>query len=142
MSFDLLLQNGDITISQTADFAIVVDRQKLIQDIIKMITTPIGSNVFQPSIGSLINKRLIGQTLGAANVVTILQGSIQEALGNLQKLQKVQAQSQALSPSETLITINSVSVARDSIEPRQLNVILKVVSGDGNTISETLTMSL
>jgi hypothetical protein len=142
MSFDLRLQNGDIALGADQDFDTVTDGAKLVQDVIKMVTTPQGSNKFQQAIGSLINKRLIGQTLTAQNTITVLQGSIQEALIILQKLQKQQAQKQALSPAEMLVQINSIDVSRDSIEPRQLNVILKIMAGDGNLLTETLTMRL
>jgi phage baseplate assembly protein W len=142
MSFDLRLQNGDVVLGADADFDTVVDHSKLAQDVIKMITTPLGSNKFQPAIGSLINKRLVGQVLNAQNTVTILQSSVEEALITLQKLQKQQAQTQALSPAETIIQINSITVERDSKEPRQLNVVLVLTAGDGNLVKENLTMTL
>lgn len=142
MSYDLRLQNGDVVLGGDADFDIVTDSDKLIQDVIKMVTTNQGSNRFQPAIGSLINKRLIGQTLNAQNTVTVLQASVQEALVLLQKLQKQQAQTQALSPAEMLVQINSIDVSRDSVEPRQLNVVLKLTAGDGSLLTETLTMTL
>ncbi len=142
MSFDLKLSQGDIVLSADADFSTVTDGAKLTQDVIKMITTPQGSNKFQPAIGSLINKRLVGQVLTAQNTVTVLQGSVQEALVLLQKLQRQQAQTQALTPSETLVSINNISVERDRTDPRQLNVILKIMAADGNLLTETLTMRL
>ena len=142
MSFDLRLQNGDIKLGADADFATVTDGAKLVQDVIKMITTPQGSNKFQQAIGSLINKRLVGQILNAQNTISVLQSSVEECLITLQKLQKQQAQTQALSPAETLVQINSILVTRDSIEPRQLNVVLKLTAGDGSLLTETLTMAL
>lgn len=142
MSFDLKLAGGDITLGPDADFATVVDNDKLIQDVIKFIVTPQGSNRFQQAIGSLINKRLVGQVLTAQNTVTVLQSSVEEALITLQKLQKQQAQTQTLSPAETIVQINSIDVQRDSIEPRQLNVILKLTAGDRSLLTETLTMTL
>lgn len=142
MSFDLRLKNGDIAIGNDADIAIVSNSAKLVQDVIKIITTPIGENIFQPAIGSQINKRLIGQVLTAQNTISILKASVEEALTNLQKLQKQQSQTQTLSPSETLVQINDISVSRDSSEPRQLNVILKLMSADGGLITETFSMLL
>lgn len=142
MSFDLRLQDGDIVLGADADFDVVTDGAKLVQDVIKIITTPQGSNKFQQAIGSLINKRLIGQVLNAQNTVTVLQSSVEEALIILQKLQKQQSQTQALSPAETLVQINSIDVSRDSVEPRQLNVVLKLMAGDGSLLAETLTMTL
>lgn len=142
MSFDLRLQNGDIVLGADADFDAVVDSNKLVQDVIKMITTPQGSNKFQQQIGSLINKQLVGQTLSAQNTVSVLQSSVQQALIQLQKLQQAQAQTQALSPAETIVQINSIDVQRDSVEPRQLNVVLKITAGDGSLVTETLTMTL
>jgi len=142
MSFDLRLQNGDITLGADADFDTVTNSNKLVQDVIKMITTPAGSNKFQQQIGSLINKRLVGQVLTAQNTITVLQSSVEEALVLLQKLQKAQAQTQALTPAETIVSINSINVSRDSTEPRQLNVVLKITAGDGSLLTETLTMTL
>lgn len=142
MSYDFQLQNGDIALGADADFATVTDGEKLVQDVIKMVTTPQGSNKFQQAIGSLINKRLVGQVLTAQNTVTVLQSSVQEALTTLQKLQKQQAQTQALSPAETIVQINSITVERDSVEPRQLNVVLSLMAGDGNLLPTTLTMTL
>ena len=112
MSFDLRLNSGDVTLGADADFAIVIDGAKLVQDVIKMIVTPLGGNRFQQAIGSLINKRLVGQVLTAQNTITVLQSSIEEALITLQKLQKQQAQTQSISPSETLVQINSINVER------------------------------
>lgn len=142
MSFDLLLSGGSIIISQNGDFATATGSTKLKQDIIKFVTTDQGSNKYQPQIGSLVSKRLIGQVLTPENTITILQSSVQEALVSLQKLQKIQAQSQALSPAETLVAVNSIRVQRDSVEPRQLNVILKIMAADGNLVTETLTVRL
>jgi hypothetical protein len=142
MSFDLKLLNGDIVIGNSADFAIVIDNPKLIQDTIKMVTTPQGSNRFQPAIGSLVNQRLIGKILNAQTTIGVLQSSVQEALIILQKLQKQQMQTQMLSPAETLISITDVSVTRDSVEPRQLNVILKIMAGDGQLITDSFTVRL
>lgn len=142
MSFDLLLKNGDITIGADQDFGGVIGNAKLIQDTIKIVTTPQGSNKFHLFLGSLVNERLIGQTLTPQNTVSILQGSVQEALSILQKLQKQQSYMQALSPSETLAQINSINVERDIIEPRQLNVILKIMAGDGRLLTDQLTMRL
>lgn len=142
MSFDLKLENGDIKIGGDQDFAIVTDSTKLIQDVIKFVVTPSGTNIFQPAIGSLINKRLIGQVLTAQNTITILQSSVQEALTLLQKLQKQQSLTQVISPAETLVQINSIDVSRDSVEPRQLNVVLKIMAADGSLLTDTLTMRL
>jgi 2',3'-cyclic-nucleotide 2'-phosphodiesterase (5'-nucleotidase family) len=142
MSFDLRLNSGDIVLGADADFAIVTDGDKLVQDVIKMVVTPAGSNRFQQAIGSLINKRLVGKVLTAQNTITVLQSSVQETLLLLQKLQKQQAQTQTLSPAETLVQINSIDVQRDSVEPRQLNVVLKITAGDGNLLTESLTMTL
>jgi hypothetical protein len=142
MSFDLLLNAGDIKIGADADLATVVDTPKLIQDVIKMVTTDLGSSKFQPSIGSLISKRLVGQTLGASNTVSVLQGSVQEAVLLLQKLQKQQAMTQTLSPAETILQLTNISVTRDAIEPRQLNVVLQIMAADGSLVTEAMTMQL
>lgn len=140
MSFDLLLQNGTIVIGADGDFATVSDGAKLIQDVVKMITTPQGSDKYNVALGSLVNERLIGQVLSPNTTTALLQSSVQEALITLQKLQQAQAQKQALSPAETLVSLNSVEVSKDASDPRQLNVLVKFMAGDGNLIPQVLTM--
>lgn len=142
MSFDLRLVNGDLALETNADLAIVSDGAKLIQDVIKFVTTSLGSNKFQPQIGSLISERLIGKTLDAKTTISTLQSSVQEALNTLQRLQKQQSFSQFVSPAETIVSIKSIEVTRDNVEPRQLNVILKLLAADGNLIGERFTMIL
>lgn len=141
MSFDLLLQNGDIVEGADGDLDTVTDSPKLVQDVIKMVTTPQGSNKFQPFLGSLVNQRLI-ETLNQQNMVSVLSSSVQEALVMLQRLQQQQSLTQALSPAETLVSITSITVERDSVEPRQLNVILKIKAADGSIQTETLAMRI
>ena len=142
MSFDLLLQNGTIQIGADGDFATVSDGAKLIQDVVKMITTPQGSDKYNMALGSLVNERLIGQVLTPNTTTALLQSSVQEALITLQKLQQAQAQKQALSPAETLVSLNSVNVSKDSNDPRQLNVLVNFTAGDGSLIPQVLTMRL
>jgi len=140
LSFDVKILNGDISIGQDGDFAIVVNSAKLVQDVIKFVTTDQGSSKFHPQIGSLISERLVGKVLTPENTTTVLQGSVQEAIVMLQKLQKQQAQSQILSPAETIVSIQDISVTRDKIDPRQLNVILKIQTADGNLLTETVAV--
>ena len=137
MSFDLKIDNGDLVIGANQDLDIVTDHAKLAQDVIKFVTTEKGSAKFQPAIGSLISQRLIGQPLTAQNSVTVLQSSVQEAVAQLQKLQRAQALTQALSPAETIVQINSIEVTRDSVEPRQLNVLLHLTAANGNLLTES-----
>ena len=137
MSFDLKLLSGDLVIGANQDLDVVIDHAKLAQDVIKFVTTEKGSAKFQPAIGSLISQRLIGHSLTAQNSVTVLQSSVQEAVVQLQKLQKAQALSQALSPAETIVQINSIEVTRDAVEPRQLNVTLNLTAANGGLLTES-----
>lgn len=140
MSFDLMLSNGDVIINSSGDVAIVTDQNKLIQDVIKIIITEQGTNIYHPMYGSLLNSRIIGQTLTVSNSVAILTASVNEAMTTLITLQKEQQRVQALSPAEQIVSVNNISVSRDPKEPRQLNATLTIKTGAGILVSETLTV--
>ena len=51
MSYDLKLENGDLRISNTGDLILVIDNEKLLQDAIKILITPLGGNKTHPWYG-------------------------------------------------------------------------------------------
>jgi hypothetical protein len=127
MSFDLKLFGGDLVI-QNGDFAIVEDQNKLIQDILKLVSTQLGSNPFFPAYGSPISQALIGTNeLDFAEDVATQQ--LRASIDKLKDLQQNQMKNnQIVSPQEQIAAIKDVSVSRGKDDPRYYFVNLIVIN--------------
>lgn len=129
MSFDLKIKNGDLQISSTGDLQKVQDTEKLIQDILKIVTTPMGGNPFFPWYGSSMNSSLIGNSFNFQFVGNIASSQIRESIETLQKWQGIQAGSgQTVSPAELLAAIKEVKVERNQVDPRYFRVVIKALT--------------
>jgi hypothetical protein len=130
MSYDIQIKNGDIAIGSDGDFQKVENTEKLIQDILKMVTTPLNSNLFYPWYGSPISKSLIGTPFDTQFISTVASNQLQGSIETLQKLQSLQASYQNISPSEQIAAIQEVRIERNQVDPRFFTVIIKVLSKD------------
>lgn len=129
MSFDLKIQNGDIAIdSFNNDIKKVENSDKLIQDVLKIVTTPLSSNKFYPWYGSPITKTLIGNVLDMEFTSNMATNQLRNSLENLQKLQKVQSGTQLVTAQELLATLENVSIERNIIDPRFYSIIVSVLN--------------
>lgn len=128
MSFDLKLVNGDITIGENGDFAIVRDSEKLVQDLLKMLLTPLGSNVFYSWYGSPLSRSIIGTALDVQFITSIAQNQIRSAVETLQALQKEQMGTQKVSAAELIAAIREVSLLQNQIDPTFFTVSAAVVT--------------
>lgn len=129
MSYDLKIVNGDFTL-KNGDLDIVTGQAKLIQDILKVCLTTAGSNIFQPWYGSFLSRTLIGSPLDADITSAIAKNQLQNALENLKKLQQLQIGNslQQITPDEHIAGITSITVDRNTIDPRLFSVMVKVLS--------------
>lgn len=129
MSFDLRINEGDIAIGQDGDLNKIEDTEKLIQDILKMLMTPLGSNVFFPWYGSPLTDVTVGQVLDRKFVVSVVESIIRGNLETLQKLQKQQAASgQRVSAGELLAVVQGIRVNRNIVDPTYWTIIIRVLS--------------
>ena len=129
MSFDLKISRGDIAIGSDGDFDTVQDHEKLIQDILKMLQTPLGKNVFFPWYGSLLTDVMIGQVLDHTMTTTIIQQQIRSNLETLQRMQRDQlSKGQQMTPGELLAAIQRVSVHRNTTDPTNYQIVVRVIS--------------
>lgn len=140
MSFDLRLENNDISINPDGTVKTVRDNEKLKQDIIKAILTPLGSNPFHQWYGSTLSERTIGQALDAGHTEAETQRAIHNTLTNLVALQKAQARTQFVSPGETIASIQNITVLRNKVDPRQFQVIVSVLTKQLTTVEESFTL--
>jgi hypothetical protein len=129
MSFDLKIVDGDLKISSTGDLQKVENTDKLIQDIIKILTVPIGGNPFFPWYGSPISNSLVGNPLSFQFIGTLASSQLRGSLENLQKLQNAQVSTgQKVTPAELLAAIKEVSIQRNQIDPRYFRVVINALS--------------
>lgn len=140
MSFDLQISNGDFVLNK-GDLATITGTTKLQQDILKIAQTTTGANPLQPWYGSMINRTLIGSNL--SNIIfTVAQTQLQNAMETLKKLQNLQvSKGQSVSPSEQIASIGNISIIRNTIDPRIVNVSISVLSRAFDKITATFTPS-
>jgi hypothetical protein len=128
MSFDLKLFGGDLVV-KNGDLDIVEDTDKLVQDVLKIVSTQLGSNPFFPAYGSPLSKAMIGTGYEEEFVEDIASQQLRSSLERLQDLQRDQIrQNQVVTPEEQIAAIENVSVVRDKNDPRYYNVNLTVIS--------------
>jgi len=141
MSFDLKIQNGDLVLNQGA-LQTVVDSEKLIQDILKILLTDIGGNPLQPSYGSYLSRSVIGNPLQNGAITQIAKSQINTCLVNLQQLQQLQIKSmQKVSADEQLAAITGISVIRSSFDPRLFNIKVSGLTKGFQPVSTAFSLS-
>ena len=128
MSFDLKLLGGNIAI-KNGDFDTVENSDKLVQDILKLVSTQLGSNPFFPAYVSPISQVLVGSVLETEFVEDVATQQLRSSLERLQQLQFEQSkQNQIVTPEEQIAAIEDVRVSQARDDPRYYIVNLTVIS--------------
>lgn len=140
MSFDFKIRDGDLSIGEDGDLARVENTDKLIQDILKIVITPMGSNQFYPWYGSRLSKSLIGNVFDHEFMSTVASNQLQNALENLQRLQQEQARLQRVTPFEQLAALRGVRIERNQVDPRFFLVVINAVTRALTEINTGLTI--
>ena len=140
MSFDLALIDSDISLKTDGTVRTVEKSDKLRQDIIKIILTPLGSVRFHAWYGSSINEGTIGEVLPDNILFQDISTAITQSLLRLRTLQISQATGQRVSLSEMLGSIRDIAIQRNLSDPRQVNVLVFAISKDFNSMQETFTI--
>ena len=141
MSFDLQLVNSDLSLKPDGTLRTVTGSAKLRQDIIKIILTPLASVSFHLWYGSDINESVIGEVLSFARLNEDITSALTQSLTRLQRLQRAQSTGQRVQLSEIIGTIQEIQVQRNPIDPRQVNVIVSVLSRELTAVEEVFTIS-
>lgn len=141
MSFDLKLTNGDLTLNASKTLDAVFNDDKLRQDLVKVLLTPLGSNKLFPWYGSPLTERAIGKALDL-NILNIeMTNSILFSINNLMTLQKDQEKNgQYVSPAEAISKINNVQAQPSIYDPRQINIDVSVSSRRANVVEESFKL--
>ena len=138
MSFDLKIKNGDISIGSNGDFEKVEDTEKLVQDVLKILLTPVGANPFFRWYGSSLSAAMIGNPFDTVFIAVAAESQIRNALETVQNLQKTQAGSgQRVSAGELLAAVRNVQVVRNEIDPTYFTIAIKVLAKSLKTIPVT-----
>lgn len=140
MSFDLQIINDDLSILPDGKIRTVTDTPKLRQDVLKIIVTALGSNRFHPWYGSSVGSDTIGQNLPPSVVETEIVAAITQSISRLKALQASQVSSQSTSLSELIAELGPVRAERNPIDPRQVNVIVTVLTKQLTKIEEIFTI--
>lgn len=141
MSFDLKIINGDLVIN-SGDLQQVVDSEKLIQDILKICLTNVGSNPLNPGYGSFISRTIVGNAANASVLVQVAKSQLNTALINLQNLQLQQLQSfQRVSGDEQLAAITDISILQSTTDPRLYSVSISVLNKGFKPITTAFNVS-
>jgi phage baseplate assembly protein W len=135
MSFSLKIINGDLVINN-GKLRTVVDSEKLIQQILKICLTNVGSNPLHPSYGSFLSRTIIGNPMYTATIVQIAKAQLNTCLTNLQTLQQMQVKSrQRVTADEQLAAITDISVIRNVLDPRLFTVTIRALTKGFKPIS-------
>jgi phage baseplate assembly protein W len=127
MSFDLKLFGGDLVI-QNGDLAIVEDSDKLTQDILKLVSTQLGSNPFFPAYGSPVSQVLIG-TSDVDFAQDVATQQLRASIERLKDLQQNQIKSnQIVTAEEQISAVQNVSIVQAKDDPRYYFVNLTVIN--------------
>lgn len=141
MSFDLKIINGDLVINNGA-LRTVTDSEKLVQDILKICLTNVGSNPLYPGYGSFLSRTIIGNAMYTSSIIQIAKSQLNTCLTNLQSLQQTQVQSrQRVTADEQLAAITDIYVIRSTQDPRLFNVNIKGLTKGFKPISTAFTVS-
>lgn len=141
MSFDLALINSDINIKPDGTLRIVADTDKLKQDVVKIILTPVNSVKFHPWYGSEINEGIIGEIPSDSVLFQQISNALTQSINRLQTLQRSQSTGQKVTLAEMIASIRSINVQRAFDDPRQVNVIVTLLSKDLTAVEEVFSIS-
>ena len=140
MSFDLEIINGDLKIRSDGKIKTITDSAKLRQDIIKIIITSLGSNIFHPWYGCAIGESTIGKNLPENIFEMEIQTSIEQSLSKLKTLQMAQSTGQKVSLAELIAEVGNIQAGRNPIDPRQINIAVTILTKRLTNIEEVFTL--
>lgn len=142
MSFGLKIFNGDLVIEK-GKLKKVEGTEKLVQDLLKILTTKLGANQFFPFYGSLLGNSTIGEVEDNYFTESVIENQIRSSIETLQKLQQAQQKSgQKVNPAELIAGIKNISVKRSLNDPRIYNINILMLAKDFNSIPVDFSMSL
>ena len=140
MSFDLALIDSDLNIKPDGTIRTYQDTNKLRQDVIKIILTPINSSKIHPWYGSSVNEGTIGNFIPDNMLFENINSAISESLKKLQILQRAQSTAQRVTLSELISSIERIDVQRTINDRRQVQVFVSILTRGLTAIDEVFSI--
>lgn len=128
MSFDLKLENGNLKLNPDGTLAIVENTEKLHQDVLKIIVTPIGGNKANPWYGCDVNKFLIGNIFDLNFAKDAATEQLRSCIENLKTLQQNQLKTQFITASESIAAIKDIYINTNANDRRAIEVKVSILS--------------
>lgn len=128
MSFDIKAFSGDVEFGPNGDLSRVVNSDKLAQDVLKLLNTPIGTNPMNPGYGSPLTVNQIGTNVSTEGLIEQTKRIISESLEQLIVQQAYQSAIQTLTDAETIVDFETPIVVSDAQDPRQFNIVVNAIS--------------
>lgn len=142
MSFDFKILNGDLVIGTNGDLSKVQNTEKLVQDVLKMLMTEIGSNQAFAWYGSSLSATMIGSGYDEVFITSMAENQIRSSLETLQNLQREQGAKQIVTPGELLAAIKSVNIIRNEVDPTFFSVLLSILTKNLTTVNTSFDVTL
>lgn len=142
MSFDLAIINGDLNMLQNGELRTVSNSEKLRQDVLKIILTPLGTNKFHPWYGCVVSDAVIGTNLPDNIIDLDIKTSISDSLERLRVLQSQQIFSQNVTLAELINVVGAINAYRAAEDYRQVKVDVTVFAKDLTEINEIFSIVL
>jgi hypothetical protein len=142
MSFDLKLEGGDLKLARDKDFEKVENNNKLLQDLLKIIITPLKANKAFPWYGSGVNGAIIGENFDLDFATSAAASQVRNSVENLQKMQLSQAQTQVLSPAESIVAIKDVYINTNSSDLRVVEIKVSVLTAALTVVEASFSVRL
>ena len=128
MAFDLKLLNGDLSLDSVGRMELVRDSNKLVQEVLKLISTTLNSDPFNPNYGLTLTASSLGHITTANITAQRLESEIRFGLQSLQQEQLTLSRQQVLTSAERIKNIDSVIVEQDASDPRQYNIFIELTT--------------
>jgi hypothetical protein len=128
MSYDLQLNDGDITIDTQGDVIVVENYNKLSQDLYRLVLTSRGDNKFDTIEGCGVYD-LLGQTMPRELAESVMGKDVYFGIQHMIDQQSAQALVQTLSPYEQIFSLDGIVINRLSIKSLSFNIMLTTVQG-------------
>lgn len=142
MSFGLKITNGDIELSG-GSISLLQNKDKLIQDVLKILFTSTGENKIHPWYGTPLLSRVVGQSTISDVIEKEVIDAISYGLGNLKTLQQLQEQdSQFVTPQEMLASVKKIEVKLNEQDKRKLVISIEIVARSNELITESFIVNV
>lgn len=140
VSLDLALLNKDIYLSPSGDLETVTGNQKLKQDIMLFLLSPVGSSIANPNWGNK-SLSLLGEAIS-------YQGQVEQLISSsIQDLQQFKANEQVLrkqllEASELISSVQNISISSTSPTDNSIQVVIDIETVLGDVINVQIPLGL